>query len=142
MTTYPWPTWEDRERWPNFGPHELACGCGCGYGTRPGDVSETLLDGLETMRQDLGEPMYVESGARCVDYNEAIGGVDGSAHSPLPDRPACTAADVRLGYVYGPYRFRLIRAAYNAGFHGIGVASGFVHVDCDHVKPRPAAWTY
>jgi hypothetical protein len=143
MTTYPWPTWEDRERWPHFGPHEFACQCGCGFGTRPGEVSEELLDGLELIRAEVDEGVYVESGARCTDHNQAVGGVPDSAHTPLPpDRPGCTAADIRLGYVYGPYRFRLIRAAYNAGFTGIGVARGFIHVDKDNVKPRPAAWTY
>ena len=135
-------TWENRERWPNFGPVEMACKCGCGYGTRPGEISEDLLDHLELLRVEVGEPIYVESGARCLRHNKAIGGVNGSAHSPLPKRPACTAADIRLGYVYGPYRFRLLGAAYRVGFTGIGIARSFIHVDRDHVKPRPAAWTY
>lgn len=135
-------TWEDRGRWPNFGPDEMACQCGCGYGRQVGDVDEGLLDMLEMIRADVDQPVFVRSGARCVQHNEDVGGVDGSAHSPLPDRPACTAADIALGYHHGPYRHRLLGAAFRAGATGVGVAITYVHVDKDHVKPRPAAWTY
>lgn len=135
-------TWEDRERWPNFGPVEMACKCGCGYGTRPGEISEDLLDGLEAMRADVGEAIFIESGGRCTAHNRDEGGVARSAHTPLPERPGFTAADIRLGYVFGPYRHRLQGAAHRAGFVGIGTAVGFIHVDCDHVLPRPAAWIY
>ena len=133
------PTWENRTRWPHFGPREMACQCGCGFGTAPGDISEELLDVLEHIRERVGEPVVVKSGARCTTHNADVGGVPHSAHTR---RPAVTAADITLLRFYGNDRHRLVVAAVEAGVRGLGLARSYLHVDVDRVLPRPSAWTY
>jgi uncharacterized protein YcbK (DUF882 family) len=127
----------------HFSRSEFACSCGCGYGTRPGDVSEELLHLLERMRDELGEPIYITSGCRCIDHNAACGGIVDSAHT------RGTAADIKCSgganrrkRLSGANRRKLVDTAVMHFASGIGVAKTFVHVDVCDVLPRPSAWSY
>lgn len=117
---------------PHFNSIEFACKCGCGYD----DVHPQLIDLLEDMRNDIDEAVFIESGCRCQNHNTAEGGVTNSAHTKG------MAADVRLGYMYGPQRYAVVRAAVRNNALGIGVAKTFIHVDVDESLPRPAVWSY
>ncbi len=123
----------------NFSMIELACKCGCDLGMLPEHYTSAawtrMLADLEAIRAEVEEAVFINSGIRCERYNRDVGGVKNSAHLRA-------AADIRLGYTYGPYRFRLLAAAVKCGVTGIGVAETFIHIDRDTVKPRPAAWTY
>ena len=117
---------------PHFSRIEFACKCGCGFNS----VHPELINMLEQMRMDVNEGIFVTSGCRCPDYNRTVGGVENSAHT------RGTAADIRLGYMYGPQKMKLLRAAVRNNALGIGIADNFFHVDTDEELPRPAAWVY
>lgn len=64
----------------HFKVSEFACKCGCGFGHKDGDVDQRLIDMAETLRQELGVPVRVNSGCRCEKHNSKVGGVKGSKH--------------------------------------------------------------
>ena len=117
-------------RWPHFTVSELACRCAgrfCdgAYWHDPG-----FLDALEDLRARAGHrPLVITSGHRCALWNAAVGGAPRSMHRTL-------AVDIALR---GREPARLEAAARAAGFTGIGLAGGFIHLDR---RARPARWTY
>lgn len=42
---------------------------------------QTLAKGLEKVRAILGNPMFIDSGFRCITLNKAVGGANPSAHT-------------------------------------------------------------
>ncbi len=114
-------------RWPHFTAAELACSC------RKHCQGEyfhdpRFLDALEAMRRDVG-PLTIRSGHRCLAHNKAVGGVANSYHTKS------IAADIA---VTANTRGRILRAAVNAGFTGLGYGRDFLHVDLGPAR----AWTY
>ena len=87
-----------------------------------------------------GYPMIVTSGARCVDYNSEIGGVDGSAHTPDPDYGQCQAADILVRS--GEDRAWLLELAHHIKIRRIGLGESFIHLDIAQHLPSPTIWTY
>lgn len=94
---------------------------------------------LEALRAELGRPLPVTSGYRCPEHDRAIGGA--GVH------PQGHAADLAVA---GADAVRLVRAALELGFTGIGLhqkgplAARFVHLDdlSGGPHPRPRLWTY
>ena len=137
---------------PNFTETEADCNCGCGFM----DVDEEFLMFIEDMRVIAQVPFNPTSWCRCPIHNKNSGGIDDSAHT------RGTAADFEASSGRERYRFlacfflaqlyqdcvitlaeaRLYLKAMMENSCGIGIADDFVHVDKDHVKPRPAAWSY
>ena len=116
-------------RWPHFTAEDLACkcrgeGCGGAYFHDP-----DFLDALEALRARLRRRLRINSGHRCAFRNAVVGGAPGSQHRRL-------AVDISLA---GHDRERLIAAAEAAGFTGIGIGRGFLHLDR---RETPARWTY
>ncbi|MFM1976165.1 MAG: hypothetical protein RL145_1011 [Pseudomonadota bacterium] len=114
-------------RWPHFTAAELACPC------RKHCKGEyfhdpRFLDALEAMRREVG-PIMIRSGHRCRSHNAAVGGVQNSYHTKA------IAADIA---VTDKNRARLLQAAVNAGFSGLGYGRSFLHVDLGPAR----AWTY
>ena len=114
----------------DFDRREFACKCGCGFD----GISPTLVALVQEIRDEVGKPVYIESGCRCPRHNKAIGGVRNSAHL------AGEAADIRVEGMRSYYLFRLIRKMHEGGkiqnltyCYRPGVYS--VHVGVD-VKPR------
>ena len=60
----------------NFKVSEFTCHCGCGYN----NIDQRVIDMAQTIRDDLGVPVYVGSGCRCAKRNAAVGGVKSSRH--------------------------------------------------------------
>ena len=86
----------------------------CGYLSGP---TQLLLDVLERLRTEVGRPLTIVSGCRCVPYNKRIGGHPRSQH--LWGR----AADIPGGYAS-------VDQARRAGVHGCGLRGGrVIHVD-------------
>jgi hypothetical protein len=113
-----------------FKPHEFACKCGCGAdGMDPGFVKR-----LNAARHVAAIPFTLNSARRCEAHNKAEGGKPGSAHT------LGLAADIRCSD--GRQRYQVITACLAVGFHRIGVAEEFVHVDLDKTKPPSCIWTY
>lgn len=114
-------------RWPHFSASELACPC------RKHCKGEyfhdpRFLDALEAMRREMG-PLSIRSGHRCRAHNAAVGGVQNSYHTKA------IAADIA---VTDKNRARLLQAAVNAGFTGLGYGRSFLHADLGPAR----AWTY
>lgn len=113
-----------------FSPEELRCkGCAPGrchrdpYGYQP-DAAR-LLDNL---REDMGQPLFINSAYRCPFHNAAVGGAAQSRHK-MGD-----AFDISLRNITD--KTRLITAARMAGFSGLGFYGTFLHVDTG----RPRRW--
>lgn len=118
----------------HFDTSEFACGCGCGFGLGPADVDSELVFLLEDIRRDCGRPLRINSGCRCKDHNDAVGGVPNSAHL------RGTAADISVEG--GEDKYNVLGAAFKNHAYGIGVSGTFVHVDMDELVKRPSAWGY
>jgi len=110
----------------NFSREEFACKCCCGLDT----VDWELVDKLQRLRDVVGVPIAISSGARCDAHNATIGGSPTSQH--LVGKAAdCHFPDyVNLESVYG--------IAKQIGFRGIGRYPEFLHLD---VRAVPAEWS-
>lgn len=112
----------------NFKISEFACKCGC----QEARMQPCLLNSIDHARELAGVPFVITSGYRCQKHNKAIGGVETSAHT------RGYAADIAVNLQSRD----IILKACEKYFKRIGVASGFIHVDCDPDKPSPARWKY
>ncbi len=121
---------------PYFKRSEFKCNCGeCGQDTVDGE----LLLVLNEMREDLGFPVVIESGNRCLQHNRNIGGATYSLHvtgKAADVRPLASSKtfqeDLDKIYTY------LLEKYPNT--YGIARGSNFVHIDVRDDKPR--RWTY
>ena len=111
----------------NFSRSEFACKCGCGFDT----VDFELVLGLEMLRQKFGAPITINSGCRCLEYNERINGAKNSKHT------IGRAADISISGIAPSdvYNFILARSQ---GRYGIGKYDTFVHFDTR--SGLPARW--
>lgn len=116
-------------RWANFSIAELSCRCGGRFCAGAYWHDEAFLDGLQSMRDDIGKPLRLNSAHRCPQWNGAVGGAPLSQHKTM-------AADISLS---GHDRFALFSAAKRHGFRGFGLANSFLHVDR---RVYPATWYY
>lgn len=112
----------------HFERKEFACKCGCGY-----DVPSTeLVAKLEYLRELAGNtPLTINSGCRCGEHNEEVGGSKKSQHT------LGNAADVKCPKHLSIDEFAAL--AEKAGFDGIGKYRAFIHVD---VRGKKARWDY
>jgi len=100
----------------NFSLHEFQCRH-CGQVK----LDSRLVQKLQALRDEVGVPLVITSGFRCLEHNQAVGGADGSQH--LFGR----AADVVIPEGMSGEKFADIGR--KVGFTGIGVYSSFVHMD-------------
>ena len=108
-----------------FKPEEFQCKCGC----KTNGIDHELVEILEKVREHFGRPVTVTSGVRCPSHNARVGGVSNSQHVYK------TAADfVVSGVAPRTVANYLETLLPNTG--GIGVYSGWVHVDVRKIKAR------
>lgn len=98
------------------------------------EIDETFLQLLDKARELAGVPFVINSGYRCQEHNEDVGGLPNSSHL------FGVAADIKC--VNSADRFTIVDALIRAGFVRIGVADSFIHVDLDYVKPQCVMWVY
>jgi len=111
----------------HFKNSELSCSCGCGM-----EVEADLVFALEQLRQIMGIPLIINSGARCIEHNLDSGGAVNSKHING------IAADI--AWIDDCAMINILTVARNCGFHGIGVNWGkFVHLD---LRGEIAFWGY
>jgi len=118
--------WDEIEK---FMPSEFACPC-CGRI----EMDSEFLQMLENARVIANIPFIVTSGFRCEEYNAEVGGVSSSSHVEG------YAADIKCEGSRS--RYRIVSAAFEAGFNRIGIAKEFIHLDCDPAKPENVVWVY
>ena len=123
----------------NFTWAELACRgdcANCSYAKDAGGpvkfIQPEAIRKLQLMRKIIGQPLHVNSAARCPRHNAAVGGAPLSQHRSTADRPS-TAFDIKLTVP----KQALIAAAEQAGFKGLGINyKTFLHVDNRSTKAR------
>lgn len=109
-----------------FKNSELECKCRCGL--LPDTKS---IESLYAVRLILDIPMIITSGARCEEYNQAVGGSKESYH-------LIGAFDIKVPL---EHEYHLIEVAQFVGFTGIGIKNNsFIHIDAHHLDP--VVWTY
>ena len=123
-----------------FTTQEFACKCGCGFGSQESDISEKLIRYLNEVRKLYGNPMTVNSGARCTTYNASIGGKPNSAHLPNPSTHQCEAVDISISG--GNQRYLLMKMGIYSGFRRLGLADDFIHFDVAQHLPEEVIWVY
>ena len=111
----------------NFSRSEMACQCGCGFDTA--DIE--LIKLLENIREHFGKPIHVNSGCRCPEHNERVGGSNNSQH--LYGR----AADIFIMAVPPQKIAEYIDSKWPNRF-GVGVYKSWIHVDSR--TNGPARW--
>jgi len=84
-----------------------------------------LLRRLNSLREAINRPIYINSGYRCKVRNEEVGGVKGSFHK------LGMAVDIRAKDINIP---DLIIYAKGVGFTGIGKYKTFLHLDVRDTK--------
>lgn len=124
---------ETTQKLPFFEDHEFNCPCGkCGLGRA--QMQPDLLSRLVYARKTANIPFVITSAIRCEEHNKAVGGVDSSAHTD--------GYAVDLAITDSSKRFLILSALSEAGFHRIGIAKTFIHVDCDPRKVPGVVWVY
>ena len=100
--------------------------------TGENEMNPEFLKLLDDLREACGFPFHVTSGYRSPRHSiEAAKKVPGThAHG--------IATDIRITDAH--QRFKVIELALLAGFTGIGVAKGFLHLDTR--KTTPVIWAY
>lgn len=118
----------------NFSRSEFACPCECGLD----NISMTLVNRLQAIRDIIGQPIRINSGVRCVKHNAEIGGVMESEHVPLDGRDgegvdikceASTERHILLGHCHEK-------------FSRVGIGKTFIHVGVRATKPQEVTWLY
>lgn len=104
-------------------------------------VNPLLIQALNRVREEFGEPIVVTSGYRCSSHNKAVGGASNSQH--LTGR----AADISPLNKTPEKVKRLLELCYaEKGFTAVGDGSVslFVHVDVRPVRPNTPQkrWNY
>ena len=113
-----------------FKDDEFKCKCGCGTN----NISNKLVDKLDSVRWVIDKPIVINSACRCEKHNKAVGGSVASSHlKGLAVDIACTDSS---------YRDLLLRELLKQGFSRIGIAKTFIHIDIDESKPDNVIWVY
>ena len=128
----------------NFYLEEFLCRCGnCRYSELDIPVDQLLSDDfvkrLQLVRDEIGKPFKINSGARCYQHNALCGGAPESAHLVTGLIP-CSAADISTRGWSGRLKYKLIQSALDNKIRGIGVAKHFIHLDMKF--KRIALWGY
>jgi len=113
----------------DFDRSEFSCPCGCGKN----NISLSLVNQLQKLRDTLEIPLKINSGCRCEKHNEEVGGTSGSSHLKG------LAADISC--INSQDRFNLVWKSVDL-FCRIGIGKTFVHVDVDESLPQCVMWGY
>lgn len=113
----------------HFTLYEMACSC-CGQR----NMEEAFMLRLDHAREISNIPYVINSGYRCIDWNEYVGGKPDSSHL------FGWAADIRVITNYE--RFKILEGLLYVGFNRIGIAKTYIHVDADPKKPSDIIWLY
>ena len=114
----------------NLNRYEFSCKCGCGFD----DVDDYHVEQLQEVRNVTGIRMVINSGCRCVEHNEAVGGSYDSDHI------SGEGSDIAVSSSRD--RFRLVEAAIKVGISRIGIAKTFVHFGTSLTKTQEVIWVY
>lgn len=96
----------------------------------PDRIDEILVYLLDRVRQLAAHPIHITSDVRPEDSD--------SSHA---DGLAVDISDNADGDPLGSrWRFLVLRAAYDAGFHRIGIYDRHIHLDISEDRPEDVCW--
>ena len=113
-----------------FTNEEIICKCGCGYV----NFITAFFTKINTVRGIVGSPLTVNSWCRCGPHNAFVGGSVTSSH------PKGLAVDLDTPTAY--IRYRILLAAGEINFRGVGIHNHFIHLDDDPDKAPNRFWIY
>ena len=114
---------------------KLRCTCGHPDCLFPVVTQETL-DKLQLIREDLGAPMVINSGARCPLHPNERGRKD-------TDHQDCTAVDVRCHNKQLETKLKVLAGRHGATRVAGGAYCGFIHISWRKTSRRDVpTWTY
>lgn len=110
----------------NFTSEEFQCSCGKCEVKR---ISPTLVKKLQSLRDRVGEPIYITSGVRCKAYNKKIGGHPKSPHLDGLAVDCNVKSWVPIDFAIMASKIANIR---------IGIYPNHIHIDV--VPPHPSKY--
>jgi hypothetical protein len=134
----PGPTngWRDVK---HFKPADFACKCEDLCQPKVMNISMEFVHKLDRLKEELKQPIKINSGCRCAVYNQSVvGGVSTSPHVSFGDNRSC-AIDVFVPNAQ--YLADFLRVALDIGFSGIGLGKTWIHLD-DAPRGKPVVWIY
>lgn len=102
-------------------------------------MDRDFLERLDNAREIAGIPFKITSGFRIEADIERLE-KQGYKVSQKSSHLKGLAADIACST--SAERYKIIDALLKAGFHRIGIAKSFIHVDDDPDKPANLIWTY
>lgn len=117
----------------NFSIEEFACKDGTQVPVEFLNNVQVLSKNLQVLRDEIGEPLHVNSGYRTVSYNKRVGGKPASQHLKAK------AADITAKNFTPRKLAAKIESLIKSGKMkqgGIGIYPGFVHYDVRGIKAR------
>ena len=118
----------------NFDITEFSCNDGTPVPSEYLPNVKKLAEQLQILRDELNEPIHINSAYRHKEYNKKIGGEKNSQHL------LAKAADITVKSKTPKQLAALIEKMISDGklkFGGMGVYPGFVHVD---IRTQKARW--
>lgn len=97
-------------------------------------MDDDFLRTLDRVRELSGIPLVLNCAYRSKEWDLARGRKGNSAHT------RGKAADIRCNA--SGTRWKIVRAAIEAGVRRIGIGENFVHLDTDDTLPQCVMWTY
>ncbi len=102
-----------------FSVRELSCRCRS-KSCDAYPISPELLQVLDNIREDYGDPITITSGVRCKTWNDKVNG------SPKSQHLLGKAVDILM---HEKEIKRFISICKNNGIVGIGIGNGWLHID-------------
>lgn len=119
----------------HFTEDEFRCKCSANNGHGCGMDIEDNFKAIIYQARELAEiPFVINSGARCQEYNRAIGGKDTSSHTKG------LAIDIKASG--SRERFLICKHFSSLGVTRFGIDKSFIHVDIDREKEQMVTWLY
>jgi len=114
-----------------FKADDFKCKCGCGL-----DIKDKVKEMIFEAREIAQVPFIITSGARCLEHNYAVKSRPTSSHIKGLAVDIVANDAVTRGIIN--------RALTKVGFlrFGHNFKKGFIHVDFDMDKPKPAIFGY
>ena len=95
-------------------------------------MKQEFLLRIDEAREEANVPFRINSGFRCPEHNEAVGGKDDSSHLKG------WGADISCISAY--HRFRMVKGLIKAGFTRIHVGKDYLHTDLNPDKAEEVIW--
>lgn len=98
-------------------------------------MSPVFMQKLDSIRNEVGQPLTVLSGYRTPAYNSGL-------KNSVPTSSHTKGLAVDFLAPTTTLQLKIAKAAIKQGINRIGWNNGAIHLDIDKTKPKNAAWGY